>query len=86
MKTQTTAGTQEEVRAGGAPVTGKRAGRGTRRRTGRRARTGAAAPKRRQLTIHDLGWTEEDARAVRAQLASFAEDWDDRAMDAYDEP
>jgi hypothetical protein len=36
-----------------------------------------------QLTIEDLGWTPEYAQAVRARLASFAEDWDDPAMDVY---
>ncbi|MCY3020135.1 MAG: hypothetical protein NTW87_14045 [Planctomycetota bacterium] len=54
-------------------------------------RKGAATPvtvqtKRRALTIHDLGWTKEIARDVRSQLASFAEDWDDPAMDVYNEP
>jgi hypothetical protein len=38
----------------------------------------------RTLTIADLGWTEEQAAEIRAQLASFAEDWDDPAMDIYD--
>jgi len=56
-----------------------------------RRRKGAATPvtvqtKRAALTIHDLGWTKEMARDVRAQLASFAEDWDDPAMDVYNEP
>jgi hypothetical protein len=37
------------------------------------------------LTVKQLGWTEEVARDVRAQLAAFAEDWDDPAMDVYDE-
>ena len=36
-----------------------------------------------QLTIEDLGWTPEYAQVVRARLASFAEDWDDPAMDVY---
>lgn len=37
------------------------------------------------LTIHDLGWTPEKAFAVRNQLAAFAEDWDDPAMDVYND-
>lgn len=37
------------------------------------------------LTIADLGWTPEQAAAIRAQLAAFADDWDDPAMDVYDE-
>jgi hypothetical protein len=38
------------------------------------------------LTIADLGWTEKDAARIRAQLSSFAEDWDDTKMDVYNEP
>lgn len=41
---------------------------------------------RRQLTIHDLGWTREQAREVRAKLSTFAVDWDDPGMDIYNEP
>lgn len=37
------------------------------------------------LTIDDLGWTTEDAARIRAQLAAFAEDWDDPTMDVYDD-
>ena len=37
------------------------------------------------LTIHDIGWTRRKAADVRAQLASFAEDWDDPAMNVYDD-
>jgi hypothetical protein len=40
----------------------------------------------RRLTIRDLGWTRERAREVRAQLATFAADWDNPGMDIYDEP
>jgi hypothetical protein len=40
----------------------------------------------RLLTIRELGWTREEAAKVRAQLASFAVDWDDPAMDVYNEP
>ncbi|MBM3129922.1 MAG: hypothetical protein FJ009_15035 [Chloroflexi bacterium] len=36
-----------------------------------------------QLTIGDLGWTQERAAAIRAQLASFTQDWDDPRMDVY---
>jgi len=32
-----------------------------------------------------FGLTEDDLRVLRAQLAPFAEDWDDPGMDAYDE-
>ena len=39
-----------------------------------------------KLTIRDLGWTRERAREVRAQLATFAVDWDDPSMDVYNEP
>ena len=38
-----------------------------------------------QLTIADLGWSPEKAAAVRAELASFAQDWDDPRMDVYNE-
>lgn len=38
------------------------------------------------LTISDLGWTREQARDVRARLATFAADWDDPSMDIYNEP
>ncbi|GIK64925.1 MAG: hypothetical protein BroJett018_27190 [Chloroflexota bacterium] len=38
-----------------------------------------------ELTIEDLGWTPDQAAAIRAQLSAFAEDWDDPAMDVYDE-
>ena len=40
---------------------------------------------RPHLTIHDLGWTREHAREVRAMLAAFAADWDDPSMDIYNE-
>jgi hypothetical protein len=43
------------------------------------------APSTKRLTIHDLGWTRERAREVRAKLASFAVDWDDPSMDVYNE-
>ena len=39
----------------------------------------------KKLTIHDLGWTRERAREVRAKLATFAVDWDDPTMDVYNE-
>lgn len=38
----------------------------------------------RPLLIRDLGWTEAEAAAIRAQLATFEEDWDAPGMDAYD--
>lgn len=37
------------------------------------------------LTIRDIGWTREKAADVRAQLASFVDDWDDPAMNVYDD-
>jgi hypothetical protein len=40
-------------------------------------------PQASPLTIADLGWSPEKAAAVRAQLASFVEDWDDPRMDVY---
>jgi hypothetical protein len=43
-------------------------------------------PAKNQLTIHDLGWTRERAREVRAKLGTFAADWDDPRMDVYNEP
>ena len=54
----------------------------------------AATPRKRgrrlarstkKLTIHDLGWTRDRAREVRAKLATFAVDWDDPIMDVYNE-
>jgi hypothetical protein len=41
---------------------------------------------RRGLTTRDLGWTRQEAAKVRAQMGSFAADWDDPAMDIYNEP
>lgn len=38
----------------------------------------------RPVTIRHLGWTSEEAAEIRASLVSFAEDWDDPAMDVYD--
>ena len=42
-------------------------------------------PAAEPLTIYDLGWTHEGAARVRAQMASFSADWDDPAMDIYNE-
>jgi|GEM_PF-4513576 len=42
------------------------------------------SPKK-SLTIDDLGWTKEQAIAVRGLFGSFAEDWDDPAMDVYND-
>lgn len=33
-------------------------------------------------TIADLGWSQEEAAAIRTKLATFTEDWDDPRMDA----
>jgi hypothetical protein len=41
-------------------------------------------PERPPLLVADLGWTREEAANVRAQLSTFAEDWDRPEMDAYD--
>jgi|YNPBryBLVA2012_1023415.scaffolds.fasta_scaffold54204_1 hypothetical protein len=43
------------------------------------------APLASKLTISDLGWTQERAAAIRSQLASFTQDWDDPRMDVYNE-
>jgi hypothetical protein len=49
--------------------------------------TVAKGPKAqaRLLTARDLRWSREEAAAVRAKLSSFAADWDDPAMNVYDE-
>jgi hypothetical protein len=39
----------------------------------------------RQRTIHDLGWSTEQAARVRAQLSSFADDWDSPEMNIYND-
>jgi hypothetical protein len=41
--------------------------------------------QRSPLTIEDLGWTPEEAKQIRAQFGLFAEDWDDPAMDVYND-
>lgn len=45
----------------------------------------AEQPQPRPLTTADLGMTPEEAALVRAQLQSFAADWDAPGMEAYDE-
>jgi len=45
-----------------------------------------SAPKISGLTLRDLGWSREQAKAVRAKLSSFAVDWDDTRMDVYNAP
>ena len=42
--------------------------------------TGMARPR----PISELGWTAEQAAALRHKMAAFAQDWDDPAMDVYD--
>lgn len=37
-----------------------------------------------RLTIDDLGWTRDEAAAVRLMFDAVADDWDDPSMDAYD--
>ncbi len=44
----------------------------------------AHTPSTPGRTIHDLGWTREQAEHMRTRLASFAEDWDSPEMDVYD--
>lgn len=39
---------------------------------------------KRPLTIHDLGWTREEAAATRGVFGAVADDWDDPLMDVYD--
>ena len=51
---------------------------------GRKRGQDAPRPKTPGLSLRDLGWTREQAKAVRAKLSSFAEDWDDPRMDVYD--
>jgi hypothetical protein len=36
------------------------------------------------LTIDQLGWTPEEAAAIRASLSAFAPDWDHPSMSIYD--
>jgi hypothetical protein len=40
-------------------------------------------PPANKLTIKELGWSQEQAVAIRTKLASFVEDWDDPRMDVY---
>jgi hypothetical protein len=35
-------------------------------------------------SISELGWTTEQAAALRHKLSAWADDWNDPAMDAYD--
>ena len=35
-------------------------------------------------TISEIGMSPEEARELRARLASFAHEWDDPRMDVYD--
>ncbi len=49
------------------------------------SRRKANAVTRPRLTLRDLGWTREQAMQVRAKLSAFIPDWDDPAMDIYDE-
>lgn len=59
--------------------------------SGKRPQAGPWKPGKRvpkpgkKLTIRDLGWTRQQAREVRAKLATFAVDWDDPSMDIYNE-
>jgi len=73
-------------KVGAAPDNGRQASWA---RTSVQAKPGTditgAARKITKLTIRDLGWTKEEAMRVRAQLATFAPDWDDPAVDIYNE-
>ena len=42
------------------------------------------ASARRVRSVSELGWTVEQAAAMRHRLSAFADDWNDPAMDAYD--
>jgi hypothetical protein len=35
--------------------------------------------------IQDLGWTREDATAIRHRLSAFREDWEAPGMEIYDD-
>lgn len=39
----------------------------------------------RGLPVEELGMTQDEALALRASFGSLAEDWDDPAMDVYDD-
>lgn len=41
-------------------------------------------PLHEPMTIADLGWTRENAAAVRGVFSAFAVDWDAPIMDEYD--
>lgn len=40
---------------------------------------------KQELTIADLGWTQEQAISIRGMFGSILEDWDDPSMDVYDD-
>lgn len=42
-------------------------------------------PAKKPLTIADMGWTREEARGIRRMFSSIIHDWDDPAMDVYDD-
>jgi len=44
----------------------------------------AVSDRPSRLLVSDLGWSREQAAAIRAQLAPFEEGWDSPEMDAYD--
>jgi hypothetical protein len=53
------------------------------------ASTAAKTPHGQDRTPHgrpisEVGMTAEEARELRARLASFAREWDDPRMDVYD--
>lgn len=45
---------------------------------------GTILPPLAGVDLAALGWTLEDAARIRGQLQTFADDWDDPAMDVYD--
>jgi hypothetical protein len=49
---------------------------------GNSATFGARAAHARPIS--ELGWTAEQAAAMRHRFAAFADDWDDPDMDVYD--
>lgn len=52
---------------------------------GRPATPQTTGHSRNIITRGQLGWSREEAARVRDSLMSFADDWDDPAMDVYDE-
>ena len=41
--------------------------------------------KKKRPTVQSLGWTKEEALETYYKFRAFAEDWDDPAMEVYDD-